>query len=81
MSNYCVIILRHIASPNCPLPKGSCVWKHGITGMCVYDAEFAQSEPTIQELASKTGVRPPSPEVALELKDALLARLKKELSK
>lgn len=38
---FCVVIDRQLVTPYCPLPLGSCMWKHRQSGRCMYDAELA----------------------------------------
>lgn len=78
--SYCVVIRKFMVTSSCPLPTGSCVWKHGLTGKCSYDETFALSEPNLPDLAKHTGHRCPLPEEAVIIRDALLRTLKHNLS-
>lgn len=77
VGTFCVIIQRQLAVPNCPLPKGVCVWKHRVTGQCKYDPSL--SDINIIDLAKLVGLPIPSEDHLLQTKARLLNSIQAEL--
>lgn len=72
---FCGVIQRQLLSATCPLPKGTCMWKHRATGLC----EYTEKELSPQEFAALVGLPTPSTEVVNSLSQQLQTRLKSEL--
>jgi hypothetical protein len=86
---YCVVIESQLITASCPLKKGTCMWKHRIHGGCTYDEEFANPAPDSHgntkypdpnEYALRVGLPPISPELVNILRNALVTRVKEEVS-
>lgn len=82
---WCVVIEKQLAVATCPLPAGSCLWKHAVNGRCTYDPEFAESltdsklvKNPVAEFANHVGLGPLDPEVVKIIKRSLISVLKKE---
>lgn len=76
---FCVVIDKLIAGPRCPLPTGSCMWKHRQTSDCTYDEQFASLDFTVNEYAARVGLPTPDPEVLVVMRNSLTARVKSEI--
>ena len=74
---YCVVIQKQLITTQCPLPKGSCFWKHRISGECKYESNLNLG---VHELANRVGASTPSEEKAIKLKDRLLRKIKKSIN-
>jgi predicted metallo-beta-lactamase superfamily hydrolase len=74
---YCVVIEKQLAVVNCPLPKGTCVWKHRVTGQCRYDPSL--SDIKVIDLAKLVGHSVPSEDQFLQTKAQLLEAVRAEL--
>lgn len=77
---YCAVIERQLITNSCPLPRGTCMWKHRIHGGCTYDEEFAASAADPNEYAKRVGLPPISSDTVNILRASLILRVKKEVS-
>jgi hypothetical protein len=77
---FCVVIGEQLAVSACPLPKGSCMWKHRLHGLCMYSEEFSSSGFTPNDYAKRVGLPPIDPPMVNMLKRTVLANLKKEIA-
>lgn len=84
---WCVVIEKQLAVATCPLPAGSCLWKHAVNGRCTYDQEFAESltdskivKNPVLEFANHVGLDAPDPDIVKIIKRSLIALVKKEIS-
>lgn len=74
---YCVVIQKQLITAQCPLPKGSCFWKHRISGQCKYEKNLNLG---VHDLANHVGASAPSEEKAIKLKDKLLRKIRKAIN-
>lgn len=74
---FCIVIQKQLAVSNCPLPRGTCVWKHRVTGQCKYDPQLADIK--VIDLAARVGLPIPTEDQLLETKARLLDAVRAEL--
>lgn len=72
----CVVINAKLITPVCPLPSGSCTWKHRKTGVCKYSSAFDGNPPSAQTIAALVGERPPSEAVVIRITDSIKSKFK-----
>lgn len=77
---YCIVIDRQLITRSCPLPKGTCMWKHRVHGLCMYSEEFALSTFSANEYAARVGLPIVDPDIVNILKRVLVSRVKEELA-
>lgn len=77
---FCVVINDQLAVSHCPLPQGTCMWKHRVHGLCMYNEEFAHSSFTPNEFALRVGLPGIPGEVVNIIKRAVVARIRDELA-
>ena len=81
----CVVIGKKLITSYCPLgvdKKGhQCAWRHRKTGLCTYDAEFADGKPTAQEIAARVGELAPPPDAVVRIERRILDTYKKSTAK
>jgi hypothetical protein len=77
---FCVVIGEQLAVSACPLPKGTCMWKHRLHGLCMYSEEFATSSFTPNEYAKQVGLPPIDQPMQSLLRRTVLANIKKEIA-
>jgi hypothetical protein len=65
---------------SCPLPKGTCMWKHRIHGQCTYDEEFADSDFSANEFAKHVGLPPIDESVEQTIRQSLADAVRAEFS-
>jgi hypothetical protein len=73
---FCGVINKQLITAQCPLPKGTCFWKHRSTGYCKYRTD---TNLTIQSLATLVGEHVPNEETVASLKSELLEAVRREL--
>ena len=78
---FCIVVESYLRNTDgkCPLPNGSCVWKHKVHSGCTYSREFVESEPTIQDIALRTGHSTPTSEEVSTIRNSLHSILKQNL--
>jgi hypothetical protein len=75
---FCIVIEKQIAVSHCPLPKGTCMWKHRITGQCTYDENVEITD--ANSYASRVGL-PQIPNLIVSIiQRSVVAALKEELA-
>lgn len=74
---FCVAIDRQLLVSNCPLPRGSCIWKHAVTGQC--KAAARHTEMTATELCRVVGRPVPTEAQITEIHAALKTAIRREL--
>ena len=72
----CVVIDAKLITPVCPLPSGSCTWKHRKTGVCKYSSAFDNNPPSAQTIAALVGERPPSEAVVIRITETIKSKFK-----
>lgn len=77
VGTFCVVIQKQLAVSHCPLPKGSCVWKHRRTGLCCYDLNL--SDIKLVDLSQLVGLRAPTEDQFLKTRAELLEAIQSEL--
>jgi hypothetical protein len=77
---YCVVIEKRLAVSQCPLPDGSCIWKHRKTGRCTYSEAFASNDFTANEFAARVGLPVPDSEALAIIKNSLADKIRHELA-
>lgn len=77
---FCIVIQQQLAVAHCPLPRGSCMWKHRLHGLCMYSEEFANGSFTPNEYAKRVGLPPIDQPMMSLLKRTVLSNIKKEMS-
>jgi hypothetical protein len=77
---YCVMIESRLITAVCPLGPGGCMWRHRVSGICTYDADFAEEVSTATEFAARVGLQPVDPEVETIIRRSVTEVLKSELS-
>jgi len=73
---FCGVLGQRIIVSTCPLPKGSCMWKHRRTGQCTY----TEDELSPATFAARVGAETPGPDVVNNLRQQLRAVLQQELA-
>ncbi len=74
---YCVVIQQQLLVASCPLPMGTCFWKHRKTGLCTYTID--RTDMSVPELAALVGLDKPTDAQCQEMKADLYKALSKEL--
>lgn len=84
---FCIVIGEQLAVSACPLPRGTCMWKHRLHGLCMYSEEFGtyneksgRYEFTPNEYAKRVGLPPIDQPMVQVLKRTVLANIKKEIA-
>lgn len=72
----CVVIDAKLITPVCPLPRGSCTWKHRKTGLCTYSSAFDGNPPSAQTIAALVGEQAPSEAVVIRITDSIKSKFK-----
>lgn len=72
----CVVIDAKLITPVCPLPSGSCTWKHRKSGLCKYSSAFDGNPPSAQTIAALVGEQPPSEAVVIRITDSIKSKFK-----
>ena len=73
---FCGVIGKQIIVASCPLPQGTCMWKHRALGTCRY----TDKELTVPEFCRQVGLPVPEPEVVNKLREDLRDTLQRELA-
>jgi len=73
---FCIIIEKPLLTTFCPLRDGECMWKHRQHKTCTFDEEFADSEFTSAEFASRTGLPVEDSDILDILKNSLFHEIK-----
>ncbi|QRE00087.1 hypothetical protein [Burkholderia phage BCSR5] len=74
---FCGIIKRQLLVATCPLPKGSCVWKHRVTGQCKY----TEADLTPVQYAELVGAKMPDHSELVQVRQIVFTEVKKEFQK
>lgn len=84
---YCVVIQKQLVVQSCPLPKGSCMWKHRIHGRCMYSDTFGtynektgQHEFSANDYAKRVGLPPIEGPLLSLLKSTVLHNIRKDIT-
>lgn len=77
VGTFCVVIQQRLAVTNCPLPIGTCFWKHRVTGQCRYSENT--TDMNIFDLAKLVGLPIPTEVHIIETKQRLLTAIQSEL--
>lgn len=75
---FCILIEQQIAISNCPLPRGTCMWKHRISGLCMYDENVESLD--ANAYAALVGLPPINAHLVNILKRSVVAIIKEELA-
>jgi hypothetical protein len=73
---YCGVVGEQLAIRTCPLPKGSCMWKHRLHGSCM----FTQEPITSHDFARRVGLPVLPVDVVNIVRRSLKHKLKEELA-
>ncbi len=78
---YCGMIQKQLIVATCPLPQGTCLWKHRVTGLCTYNEETVNSGTLTPDTFARLVGLPLIPTIAVnKLRDTLASTIKKELT-
>lgn len=75
VGTYCIVIEKQIITSSCPLPTGTCIWKHRTTGTCKYDLAISPGI-TPSALCERIGLELPTEAQLTSIKDGLLQAVK-----
>lgn len=76
---YCKVIEKRLVVATCPLPHGTCMWKHHIHGLCTFSEQFANSEFTPAEFAARVGVSIPNSDEVNILRERIASAVRASL--
>lgn len=77
---FCVVIHNQLAVSYCPLPNGTCMWKHRVSGRCMYSEDFAATSFTPNDFATRVGLPTIPGEVVNIIKRTVIAKIRDELA-
>ena len=78
LGTYCVVIEKRIVVSSCPLPMGTCFWKHRHTGLCTYSLD--RTDMSVGELSALVGLDKPDEHQYQDIKASLYEAVAKELA-
>lgn len=73
---FCGVIGEQLVVSSCPLPKGTCMWKHRLHGLCMFTAD----DLTPDEFAKRVGLPPLEAPVVNILRSTIQYKIKHELA-
>lgn len=77
---FCIVIHEQLVVASCPLPHGSCMWKHRVLGTCTYNEEFANSGFNANDYALHVGLPPVDQTVVNIVKRTVVANIRKAIA-